>query len=146
MQLELSMISNGMLIDDKVAKRIKESGITLVAVSLDGMKAYHNDLRGNEKAYDKVMEAIHALKKQRVQVNVITTVMKDNLELLPEIENILAKEKIGFWQLQLGIPKKHFLTIDSFRKRILKEIVKAVSMGKHVVEDVQHLHLIQVVL
>lgn len=41
MQLELSMISNGMLIDDKAAKRIKESGITLVAVSLDGMKEYH---------------------------------------------------------------------------------------------------------
>lgn len=114
---QLSMISNGMLIDDIVAKRIKESGITLVAISLDGVKAFHNDLRGNENAYDKVMEAIHALNKQGVQVNVITTIMKDNLKLLPEIENILAKEKIGFWQLQLGIPMGK---LEENREQVIK--------------------------
>ncbi|HAU88155.1 MAG TPA: hypothetical protein DCW90_22570 [Lachnospiraceae bacterium] len=145
-EFQLSMISNGMLIDDNTAKRIKEAGITLVALSLDGDREFHNELRGNEKAYDKVIGAISLLKKQNVQVNIITTIMNDNLKLLPAVEKILGKEKIGFWQLQLGIPMgklkenkekvikpNQLKEIESFilsaKERKLVEITVADSIG-----------------
>lgn len=101
---QLSMISNGMLINDTMAYKIKKSGIDLVAISLDGDKEYHNYLRGNESAYDRVLDAITNLQKYDVQVNVITTIMRENLDLLPVIEDILYRAKISYWQLQLGIP------------------------------------------
>lgn len=100
----VSMISNGMLIDFEMAQKIKDSGVKLVALSLDGPEEYHNDLRGSSLAYKNVMRAIDALASVNVQVNIVTTIMKDNLSLLPITEKLLENKNISFWQLQLGIP------------------------------------------
>ncbi len=133
---ELSMISNGMLIDDTIAKKIKLSGIELVAISLDGDKEFHNYLRGNAKAYDNVLRAIRALKKHKVQVNVITTIMRDNLNLLPAIEEIIYKNDVSFWQLQIGIPmgklggKKELVINPMQLKDVEKFILDIKQRGK----------------
>lgn len=98
------MISNGMLIDEKMAEEISKCGIKLVALSLDGPQNVHNELRGHPNAYNNVLRAIRALKLANVQVNIITTIMKNNLALLPAIHEILVNSGISFWQLQIGIP------------------------------------------
>lgn len=100
----VSMISNGMIIDDEMAHKIKKCGIALVALSLDGPETYHNELRGSQMAFKNVLKAIASLKKEGVQVNIITTIMKGNLPLLPEIEKTISTKGVSFWQLQLGIP------------------------------------------
>ena len=100
----VSMISNGMIIDDEMAHKIKKCGIALVALSLDGPETYHNELRGSQMAFKNVLKAIASLKKEGVQVNIITTIMKGNLPLLPEIEKTISTNGVSFWQLQLGIP------------------------------------------
>lgn len=104
LNFELSMISNGMLIDQEVADRIKKSGIKLVALSLDGPRDFHNELRGNIHAFDQVLKAAEFLSKAGVQVNIITTIMNKNINHLEEIEKIIEKLNISFWQLQMGIP------------------------------------------
>ncbi|MBE6051907.1 MAG: radical SAM protein [Clostridium sp.] len=142
----LKMISNGMLIDDNMAVRIKKAGVKLVALSLDGVKEFHNYLRGNRFAYDNVMRAAKALKAVGIQVNIITTVMKENIDLLPEVEKIVHSLKASFWQLQLGIPmgnleknaemllpKERLKDVAQFildtRERGLVEITLADSIG-----------------
>ena len=89
----VSMISNGMIIDDEMAHKIKKCGIALVALSLDGPETYHNELRGSQMAFKNVLKAIASLKKEGVQVNIITTIMKGNLPLLPEIEKTISDRK-----------------------------------------------------
>jgi MoaA/NifB/PqqE/SkfB family radical SAM enzyme len=42
----VSLMSNGTLIDSDMARRIKEAGISDVQISLDGLKATHEGLRG----------------------------------------------------------------------------------------------------
>lgn len=101
---ELSMISNGMLIDDIMAQKIKKSGIKLVALSLDGNRDFHDELRGSNRAYDNVLNAIESLKKYGIQVNIITTIMSKNLSILSEIEEVVYNKGVKYWQLQLGIP------------------------------------------
>lgn len=58
------MISNGMIIDDEMAHKIKKCGIALVALSLDGPETYHNELRGSQMAFKNVLKAIASLKKK----------------------------------------------------------------------------------
>jgi len=101
---ELSMISNGMLIDRIMADRIKKSGINKVALSLDGPRDFHNILRGNVHAFDHVLSAADFLISAGVQVNIITTIMNKNIDLLDEIEKIVENIKASFWQLQIGVP------------------------------------------
>lgn len=142
----VSMITNGMLIDEKMAHRIKNSGIKLVAISLDGPEEFHNHLRENPFAYKRVLRAVHSLVAVGIQVNIITTIVKGNLPLLDEIENILSNMEISYWQLQIGIPMgklqdnkeyvitpeqlkdvEHFILEAKTRKRV--QITTADSIG-----------------
>lgn len=102
--LRVSMISNGFAISEDVVRKIKESGISLVALSLDGPKEIHNYMRNNLLAYDKVIEAAILLKAYNLQVNFLTTITTKNLDHLKEIEDIVYSLNGDFWQLQLGVP------------------------------------------
>lgn len=104
LDFDLSMISNGMLIDDFMAQRIKDSGISLVALSLDGDESFHNKLRRNNKSFKQVLKAAKSLIDIGVQVNFITTIMNGNINILETIEDIISKTGGSFWQLQIGVP------------------------------------------
>lgn len=97
-----TMVSNGMLIDEEMAYKIKESGLKVVALSLDGNEQVHNYIRNNKEAYKNVICAAKNLKKAGMQVNFITAVTKKNLYLLDYIENLVYELKGDFWQIQLG--------------------------------------------
>lgn len=100
----VSLISNGYIMDDNLARRIKSSGIKLVALSLDGTREEHNFMRNNHLAYDKVVEASRHLKNHGLQVNFITTVTSKNIGSLREIEDIVSDLNCDYWQLQIGTP------------------------------------------
>lgn len=61
----VSMISNGMIIDDEMAHKIKKCGIALVALSLDGPETYHNELRGSQMAFKKCTKSHSIIEKRR---------------------------------------------------------------------------------
>lgn len=97
-----TMVSNGMLIDSKMANRIKNSGLRVVALSLDGNEDVHNYIRNNKEAYNNVIKAAKNLKDVGMQVNFITSVTKKNLHMLHYIENLVYELNGDFWQIQLG--------------------------------------------
>ena len=55
------MTSNGTLIDDTVAKRLKKAGLKTVSISLDGLKEYHEWFRQSPGSYEKTVAGIKAL-------------------------------------------------------------------------------------
>jgi MoaA/NifB/PqqE/SkfB family radical SAM enzyme len=91
--LKTEVVSNGSQIDNAhIAKRIIESGLQNIAISLDGVNPQtHDYIRGFDGAYKKALDAIGYLcheKRMRnhgPQVSVWTTIMKENIEELYEI-------------------------------------------------------------
>lgn len=76
--------TNGTLIDEDVAKRIIESKVDLLSISLDGAKSQtHDFLRGEIGSYDKILKGINALNQSdesiKPKVVLILTVSKENL-------------------------------------------------------------------
>ena len=62
--LRTNIATNGCLIDEKMAKRIADSGLSSVNISLDSMReATHDYLRGVPGVYKKAMQAIENLDK-----------------------------------------------------------------------------------
>jgi len=86
--------SNGSLIDDKVARNLKEAGIKTVSISLDScVPERHDDFRGVTGSWQKAVQAITALKQNGVLVQVNTTVTQQNYS---EIDNIMTlTERLG---------------------------------------------------
>jgi radical SAM protein with 4Fe4S-binding SPASM domain len=91
---KMGLGSNGTLIDGKVAKRLKEAGITTVSVSLDStVPEKHDAFRGVKGSWEKAVGAIKALKENNVLVQVNTTVTQQNFD---EIDDIMTlAENIG---------------------------------------------------
>lgn len=97
--LKTEVVSNGSLIDNpQIARRIIESGLKNIAISLDGVNPQtHDCIRGVDGAYGKTLEATGYLCREKKirgsgpQISVWTTIMKENVDELYEII-FLAKD------------------------------------------------------
>jgi MoaA/NifB/PqqE/SkfB family radical SAM enzyme len=73
------------------------SGNIHVQISLDGLAAYHNQLRGDEQTFSSVLKTISGLKElagkyKHLSVGVNTTVSRQNMEMLDELAEFVNKE------------------------------------------------------
>ncbi len=86
--------SNGWLLDEKNSRRLAETGIDTVFLSLDGPREVHDWIRGVEGAWDRVMGAIKNIRetgeKPRVFVNI--TLNRKNLPYLLETIEMAVKQ------------------------------------------------------
>jgi radical SAM protein with 4Fe4S-binding SPASM domain len=92
--LKMAMGSNGMLIDDVIAQKLKEAGIHTVSISLDSNEPeLHDRFRGVAGSWKKAVEAIKALRRNGVIVQVNTTVTQQNYNQIGDI--FALAEKLG---------------------------------------------------
>lgn len=92
--LNITIETNGTLIDDRNAKFLKENHVGLVAVSLDGPnKKIHETLRARQDCFEKTVEGIKFLKKYDLNIQIIMSICKCNSEYLEDTINIA--EQLG---------------------------------------------------
>ncbi len=85
-----SIIStNAYLIDEDMAKRIADSRLNVLAISLESLRPETHDFyRGVKGTFSKVMKAIEYLDKYcrgRLALTILTIIMEKNLDELPEL-------------------------------------------------------------
>lgn len=94
-----SIASNGYLIDEDTAKRVADSGLKSISLSLDSMKEEtHDYLRGVKGVYRRVMDAIGYLHKYRkeIYINLCCVFYEINQEeILELVEWANQDERIG---------------------------------------------------
>ncbi|MFC1467319.1 12,18-didecarboxysiroheme deacetylase [Verrucomicrobiota bacterium] len=86
--------TNGTLINDEVAQRLKAIGLSYVGVSLDGMRETNDKFRGVDGAFEKALEGIRACKRAGIKVGLRYTITKHNVQDLPGIFDLLETEDI----------------------------------------------------
>ncbi len=85
-QLHCALATNGTLIDDKIANRIKESGVERCSISLDGATAEtHDKLRQLEGAFDKAVAGTRRLREAGVPFQINMTLTKHNAHQLDDL-------------------------------------------------------------
>ena len=78
--------TNATLIDDAMAKRIAEAGVPRISVSIDfPTAAAHDAFRGVVGSFDAAVRGIRALRRAGVEVQINTTVTRQNRHLLEDI-------------------------------------------------------------
>lgn len=92
--ISVNMVSNGMLLSDEIAKRLKEAGIDSIQISLDGScEKSHNKMRQNLNAFKGAINAIDILEKNNIKFGVAFCPTNFNINEFEELANMLNKYK-----------------------------------------------------
>ena len=103
--LRMVLATNGTLVDGKTARRLLESGIKRVSVSIDGKDAVsHDALRGEPAAFAGAMAGISALKDAGMELQINTTVTTANLDQLKDILDLAVKIGAAAHHIFLLVP------------------------------------------
>jgi radical SAM protein with 4Fe4S-binding SPASM domain len=98
----LVVFSNGWLLDRERVSAIRALKPRTVGLSLDGACAkVHDTQRGVPGSFDRVWQALHALREAGVSVSVITTLTRRNLYELPALGRKLVGRGVR-WQVQVA--------------------------------------------
>jgi radical SAM protein with 4Fe4S-binding SPASM domain len=110
--IRVALATNGTLVDEAMADRIKESGIVRVAISLDGTdRATHDSFRGHSGAFDSAIRGIKCLQAVGISTQINTTVTRHNAHQLPEMVELAKRLKVDAFHLFLLVPVGCGLTI-----------------------------------
>lgn len=88
-----SILTNGTLITDEIAKKISEYNPEYVQVSLEGGKKTNDYIRG-KNVYKKVATAIKCLKKYNIFVSISFTATKINYKEFPQVVKFAEKHNV----------------------------------------------------
>ena len=86
--------TNGTLITDSLAGKLKDVGLSYVGVSLDGIRSTNDRFRGVSGAFDKALEGIRNCMKAGIKVGLRFTINKRNFLEIPQIFDLLEQENI----------------------------------------------------
>jgi radical SAM protein with 4Fe4S-binding SPASM domain len=86
-----AMLSNGVLINHKVAMELKDAGIMAVGIPIDSsIPECHDKLRNVPGTFEKAVKAIEACRDIDLEVVVTTMALKDNFDDIPKRMDLIA--------------------------------------------------------
>ncbi len=122
------LLTNGVLIDPERAKRLVESGLDRVTVSIDGPKEIHDKIRGVSGVYEKATAGIRNLITARSEkrsalpkIAIHATVCSLNVEYLNEIADL-------YEELDIDDVNFQYIT-ETSEKIVAKEVFNNVNIG-----------------
>lgn len=86
--------TNGLLIDQDTAVRLKDLGLSYVGISLDGLAEAHDGLRGLPGAFERTVAAMATARGAGLKVGLRLTLSRRNINDLPAIFDLMAREEI----------------------------------------------------
>lgn len=145
-----SIITNGYLINDKVAKMLKNAKVSHAQITLDGPPDVHDSrrkLRGGGATFDRIIENIKIMLKEEIAIGIRINIDKTNVDRLEELLKILADNGLQKCGISLGHVRSDTqacanvagscLTIEEYAKKYSKyqEVVLKYKFLEGVVYD-----------
>jgi radical SAM protein with 4Fe4S-binding SPASM domain len=148
--LRLALSTNGTLITEAVARRLKGLSFAEVGISLDGIGEQNDRFRGKNGAYQAALDGIRNCVAEGLRVSLRLTITRFNYQEIPAIFRLVAEEAIDrvcFYHLAYsgradGIRDQDLshaetrsvvdticeLTLDLYRRDLPKEVL---TVGNH---------------
>jgi radical SAM protein with 4Fe4S-binding SPASM domain len=104
LRIRTKLITNGVLLGRTMAGRLRDAGIGRVGVSIDGLEATHDYIRGRPGLFRHILAGVEALLEAGVPVTIITTVTDMNVGQLPALRGVLSSLGVDMWQFQPIFP------------------------------------------
>lgn len=103
--LRMVMAPNGTLVTEPIAKRLVDSGIKRISISLDGAsRESHDKFRNVDGAFDGALNAMKIARKVGLDFQVNTTITKTNLDQIPKIQELAVEQGAVAHHIFLLVP------------------------------------------
>ena len=94
------MTSNGLLLDEKMAGRLKDAGMATISISIDGLEQSHDWFRQTKGGYQAAMQSIRHLVRTGFQHIMVTTVVhKRNIDELEQLYPVIKATGCDAWRI-----------------------------------------------
>lgn len=100
--LEVDVITNGTLFTERTSERVVRAGVRVITVSIDGLGKRHDEVRGQERAWERAMAGLERLSAVKKRLNsrrpklalhaTISRLNADQLEGLSGLQDSLGME------------------------------------------------------
>lgn len=88
------------LLNREVMKDLKDLGVGVMSISLDGsIPETHDGIRGTPGTWQRSLEALQMAHKIGLRVQINTTVMRSNLDQLADIFEIAVSNHVAAWEV-----------------------------------------------
>ncbi len=129
--ISMTIETNGTLIDEKMAKTLKEVGMRHVAISLDGPNAeIHDRLRGQPGAFEQTVQGIKNSVKAGMGVQIIMSLYTDNENLIESTVQLAIQLGANSFKINPVIPSGRALSVAK-ESRIVP-VVRLMHLYKYV--------------
>lgn len=102
--MELSFLTNGLLVDERVAREIARLEPAAVSVSIDGVGKAHDYFRGISGSFDRARSALELLDAAGAPHCMISSITQSNFGELEAIKQLALDLDVWTWQVQVGLP------------------------------------------
>jgi len=100
----VGMLGNPGHLDEAMASALKDAGIFRYQLSIDGMRATHDALRGRPGHFDDTLRAIRVLRGAGIPSVVMFTVSKRNAGELLDVIRLCADENVSIFDFSRLVP------------------------------------------
>jgi radical SAM protein with 4Fe4S-binding SPASM domain len=142
--LRAVLSSNGTLIDRLAAKKLAESGVSYVGISIDGKEPFHDKFRQTKGSFKAALAGIQNCQEAGIRAGLRFTITRANADQVPAVFDIAASagvRRICFYHLiRSGRAEKlnsQALTAEQTR-RVVDTIIDKTDafVGKGLVDEV----------
>jgi radical SAM protein with 4Fe4S-binding SPASM domain len=98
-----TMTTGGRGLSLEKARAAKEAGMESTSVSVDGLEATHDALRGVRGSFESAMAAIKNLRAAGIPASANTQIGRQSLREIPDLFELLIESGIRAWQVQLTV-------------------------------------------
>ena len=98
------MVTGGRGMTAELARDVKQAGVHAISVSVDGLEATHDRLRGLHGSHAGAIKALENLRDAGVKVGCNTQLNQVNFRELPALAQELSRYPLYGWQVQLMVP------------------------------------------
>jgi len=103
--LRMCLATNGTLVTDAICEEIKQSGIRIVSLSLDGADdKVHDDFRSQKGAFAGTINAARLFKKHGIEFIINSSFTKRNQEQIPQVYQLAKELGATAWYMFMIVP------------------------------------------
>ena len=103
--LRMCLATNGTLVNDDICGKIKDSGIKIVSLSVDGSEeAVHDNFRNQKGAFAGTINAARLFKKHGIEFIINSSFTKRNQEEIPKVYKLAKELGATAWYMFMLVP------------------------------------------
>ncbi|MDH3974068.1 MAG: radical SAM protein [Deltaproteobacteria bacterium] len=104
LDMEPGLSTNGSLLDRKMAAKLRDSGISRVQVSIDGIGKKHDSLRGMKGLFDMAVNALENCAAEEVPTVICFTVSRENMDQLKDVMDLGLSRGVADFNISIFVP------------------------------------------